>query len=80
MDDRKKIEPKPVTCQDEQQPQDVNTVFQKLSAAGSDFTTTLYLAVFVNEGYACLKPLVLKLFSTPANMAASECVFSQAGW
>ena len=69
MDERKKIEPKPTNCKNKQRPQDVNTVFQKLQAAGSDITATLDLTVFVNGDYECLKPLVLKLLSAPASSA-----------
>ena len=59
MGERKKIEPKPADCQDKQQPQDKNTVFQKLFAAASDITVTLDFTVFVNEDYERLKSLGL---------------------
>jgi len=63
--ERRKIEPKPANCQDRQQSQDVNIIFQRLLAAGSNATATLDLTVFLKEDYVCLKPLVLKLFSAP---------------
>lgn len=74
---RKPPQPKPAGEDDKQQ--DVAAVFQKLLSAESTDTTAARLSIFTNEDYACLKPLVLQLFSAPASSAPSERVFSQAG-
>ena len=48
-------------------------------AAGSDMKAIFDLTVFTNEGYECLKPLILKLFFAPAISVTGERVFNQAG-
>ena len=57
----------------------MNTVFQKKFAAcwvRHHSSYNLDLAAVLNEKFLCLKPFVLKLFSTPASLTAS-IVFNQ---